>query len=253
MARKDEQRWRDLHTSRGRPFRPAQRCKECGDEFWLLIPRQELCHPCAWAEVEAQRAPLTADRIEYERCMHDLASIAEEQAARTAPPTDYANLTRRADALAARLHNTPQRAPKNRPTGGFSAPAEWIPLARKKAKAGWGHRKIADFLGVSRKEVGFWLSLKDIEGDLFLAACEGKLKPGNKEFSGDPRLLWCYAKYASRCRLCAGTVHVGDRMVRVDGRWVHAACAVDRGHDVVEGLENRSRVQVKADRLRVRS
>lgn len=237
MALKDEQRWQDLRSSRERPFRPRPRCRECSAEFWLLIDRQQLCHECAWAAVQTERVGLA---------LLDLAAQYERH--RTDQATDYSALAQRAASLAKRQAEQPVGKGSR---GARTAPDQWLPLARKKARQGWSHRKIATFLGRGRKEVAYWLSLQDADSDRFIAACRGQLRPGNKALSEDPRLLWCRAKYESECRMCRGTIFVGDRMTRVDDRWIHATCAEVAGHTVVQ-LDRRSSVQKKADRLRAR-
>lgn len=234
MALKDEQRWQDWRSSRERPFRERPRCRDCGEEFWLLIERQELCHICAWAAVQTERVGLAL-----------LELGAEQERHRRVQTADYSVLAQRAATLAKRKVEQPTGKGSR---GARSAPDEWLPLARKKERQGWNHRKIAAFLGIDRKEVGYWLSLKDADSDRFIAACRGQLRPGNKALSEDPRLLWCRAKYESQCRMCRGTIFVGDRMTRVDDRWTHAKCAEAAGYEIVQ-VDVRSDLQRKKDRL----
>lgn len=246
MSKKDEQRWRDWRASNGQALRRVPVCQACGSEFWLLVSNQQLCHECAWAEVQAA-VPVTADeidRLDIERQLRSL-PLRESEPPRPTPLGDYHRLARRADALARRLAHLPS-PPARRPAP-TSSPAGWLPIARRKAKQGWSHRKIAAFLGLPRKEVSYWLSLRDGDAERFLLACQGKVtKPAAP--ATDPRLLWCYAKHESACRLCGGRILRGDRMVRVEERWVHAKCATQQGYELVE-LDRRSRVQERLDRL----
>lgn len=50
--------------------------------------------------------------------------------------------------------------------------------------------------------------------------------------AGDAPARPILAAHSSRCLICEGTVEEGDKIVQVDGEYVHATCAEEEGFAV---------------------